>query len=172
MPYITNVFKWVAESATKCSIVPARLDVWEVDHYSDKYVVNLNKNTCICFKWELNGIPCADAWACIIKKRERPEAYVHECYTKSTYLKAYTPSIKPLRGVKQWERSDMVQPLPPLMRKMPGRPSLKKRKKEQGEVKDSGAIKRPKRVFKCSKCGQTGHYATKCKNPLAPTPRD
>ena len=147
-----------------------RSDVWEVDHYSDRFVVNLNDNTCTCFKWELNGIPCAHAWACIMKKRERPEAFVHECYTKATYLEAYTPSIKPMPGMKQWARSDMVQPLPPLMRKMPGRPSLKKRK-EQGEGVDSGAVKRLKRVYKCSKCGNTRHYANKCKNPPAP-PQD
>ncbi|XP_021714957.1 uncharacterized protein LOC110682915 [Chenopodium quinoa] len=129
MPYVHKVFKWIASYAAKCTVVPSRFDVWEVDYDCDRFVVNLNDNTCTCFHWELTGIPCPYAWACIVKKRLKPEDYVHECYTKQTYLEAYTPTIKPMPGMKQWETSNMVQPLPPLIKKMPGRPSLKKRRK-------------------------------------------
>ncbi|XP_021717026.1 uncharacterized protein LOC110684896 [Chenopodium quinoa] len=134
MPYVAKVFQFVSQLASNCDVNPSRLDIWEVDYYNVRYVVNLVEKTCSCYRWELIGIPCAHAWAVIIKKRLRPEDFVDDFYSKGRYLQAYSPSIKPIPGMKQWEkRIDLMQPTPPVIRKMPGRPSHKKRKQEQGE---------------------------------------
>ncbi|XP_021717466.1 uncharacterized protein LOC110685283 [Chenopodium quinoa] len=156
---------WLARN---CEVIPLRLDIWEVDYYNDRYVVNLGQITCTCFRWELTGIPCAHAWACIIKKRLRPEDFVDSVYSKDKYLEAYTLTINPMSGMKQWEkRPDMMQPKPPIMRKMPGRPSHKKRKQELGEREEAVKQQKQKKNPKCSNCGVVGHYKNKCKN-LAP----
>ncbi|KAH9617401.1 hypothetical protein KSS87_018893 [Heliosperma pusillum] len=54
-----------------------------------RYVVDLLNKTCSCNAWQLSGIPCNHSVAAIWHNKERPEAYVAECYKKSMYLKAY-----------------------------------------------------------------------------------
>ncbi|XP_021714748.1 uncharacterized protein LOC110682426 [Chenopodium quinoa] len=170
MPYVAKVFKFVSQLASNCEVIPSRLDIWEVDYYSDRYVVNLGQRTCTCFSWELTRIPCAHAWTCIIKKRLRPEDFVDSVYSKDKYLEAYTPTTNPMPGMKQWEkRPDMMQPKSPVMRKMPGRPSHKKRKQELGEREEALEQQKQKKKPKCSNCGVTGHYKNKCKNPAPPS---
>ncbi|XP_021752534.1 uncharacterized protein LOC110718041 [Chenopodium quinoa] len=88
MPYVAKVFQFVSQLASNCNVIPSRLDIWEVDYYHDRYVVNLGERTCSCFRWELTGIPCAHAWACIIKKRLRLEDFVDDFYSKDRYLEA------------------------------------------------------------------------------------
>ncbi|XP_021726953.1 uncharacterized protein LOC110694102 [Chenopodium quinoa] len=61
MPYVSKVFKWISSYASKCTVVPSRMDIWEDDFEGDGFVVNLNDNTCTCFHWELTGIPCPHA---------------------------------------------------------------------------------------------------------------
>lgn len=128
-------------------------------------MVDLKKKSCTCFRWELTGIPCPHAYACIVKKRLRLEDFVDECYSKARYLEAYSPHIKPMPGMKQWAKSDMHQPLPPLIKKKPGRPKLKKRKKEVGEDEEPRFVKRGKQPNRCSNCKQPGHNKVKCKQP-------
>lgn len=84
----------------------------------------------------LTGIPCAHAWSCIMAKRGKPEDYVDECYSKEMVKKAYSSHIKPMPGFKHWEPCSMPEPLPPAHKNMPGRPSLKHRKKEAGEEEE------------------------------------
>ncbi|KAK9667713.1 hypothetical protein RND81_13G006100 [Saponaria officinalis] len=55
------------------------------------------------------------------------------------------------------------------MRKMPGRPSAKKRKKEAGEG-EKGKVKRQKKPNKCGNCGELGHYKRTCKNKTVQKP--
>ncbi|XP_021750443.1 uncharacterized protein LOC110716118 [Chenopodium quinoa] len=153
MPYVSKKFQFVSSLAANCHVIPSMLDIWEVDYYSDRFVVNLVEKSCTCYRWELIGIPCAHAWVVIIKKRLRPENFVDDFYSKESYLQAYTPSIRPMPGMKQWEkRTDLLQPIPPVMRKMPGRPSLKKRKQEKGEREGAESSQKPKKAPKCYNC--------------------
>ena len=41
-----------------------------------------------CRKWDITGIPCADAITCIFFNRQDAKQYVHKCFHVSTY-KAY-----------------------------------------------------------------------------------
>ncbi|XP_074305871.1 uncharacterized protein LOC141641092 [Silene latifolia] len=66
-----------------------------------RYVVDLLNKTCSCNAWQLNGIPCNRIVAAIWHNKERPEAYVVECYRKSMYLKAYDYLMEPLNGAKE-----------------------------------------------------------------------
>lgn len=164
MPYVAKVFEWISTEAQNCFLVQSTLDEWEVDHKEQQHVVNLSTRSCTCKKWELTGIPCPHAFACLVKRRQNPEDFVDEYYSKATYIKAYSTHVRPMPGMSQWEKSDMPKPLPPVHRKMRGRPSKKKRKKEAGE--DEGRfVKRQKKPNNCSNCGQPGHNILKCKNP-------
>ncbi|XP_074318742.1 uncharacterized protein LOC141655564 [Silene latifolia] len=110
---------------------------------------------------KLVGIPCTHAMACIHNQRMKPIHFVEKAYTRETYLLAYTRVVNPMPGVSEWERTDHVQPLPPSMRKMPGRPSNKKRRKEADEGSKG---KKAKRSVKCGNCGTLGHNIKSCKN--------
>ncbi|XP_048494366.1 uncharacterized protein LOC104908537 [Beta vulgaris subsp. vulgaris] len=169
MPYVAKVFEWISIEAQNCFLVQSTLDEWEVNHKEQQHVVNLSARSCTCRKWELTGIPCQHAFACLVKRRQNPEDFVDDYYSKATYLKAYSIHVRPMPGMSQWEKNDMPKPLPPVHRKMPGKPSKKKRKKEVGE--DEGRfVKKPKKPNNCSNCGQPGHNILKCKNPT--TARD
>ena len=69
-------------------------------------------------------------------------------------------------GMNHWEKVSDTQPLPPIIRNLPGRPSLKKRKKEAGETQER-AMNQGKRVNRCSNCKQTGQNKKNCKAPAA-----
>ncbi|KAK9671408.1 hypothetical protein RND81_12G028100 [Saponaria officinalis] len=83
------------------------------------------------------------------------------------YIMAYESAIEPMPRVRQWEKSGLPEPLPPIIRKMSGRPSKKRRRKETGED-DSSKVKRQKTKNRCGNCGGLGYSKRTCKNPPAP----
>jgi hypothetical protein len=46
----------------------------------DSYVVELSKKTCACRRWELTGIPCPHAIACMCFNNQNPDDYVAHWY--------------------------------------------------------------------------------------------
>lgn len=74
------------------------------------------------------------ACICLYKEEEsQSKDYVDISYTREKCLLAYGQFIEPMPRVKHWDKVNLPQPLPPRARRMTGRPSLKKRKKEAGE---------------------------------------
>lgn len=51
-----------------------------VSNEVDQYIVNLKEKTCSCRKWDLSGIPCPHAIACIWHNKVNPEDYVSQYY--------------------------------------------------------------------------------------------
>ena len=98
--------------------------------------------------------------------------YVHPCYKKETYRKAYTPTIQPMSGPNMWKKSDATPPLPPKERNMPGRPK-KMRRKEPEEIIDANSSNKKLRktyvVITCSLCKGEGHNAAGCPSVPAST---
>ena len=85
-----------------------------------QHTMDLVHRTCSCRQWELSGIPCMHADSPILFYANGVEKYVHECYSTSTYLKAYEHIIKPLNGVKMWPQSINKPLLPPYVETQPG----------------------------------------------------
>ncbi|KAL9237489.1 hypothetical protein vseg_012029 [Gypsophila vaccaria] len=71
---------------------------------------------------------------------------------------------------KQRVRTDVAQPSPPAYRKMPRRPSSKKRRKETGENEERQLGKKINTLKKCDNCGKMGHNKKGCKNPTVIVP--
>ena len=70
-------------------------DVWEfeVDHDGESHIVNLEKKECGCYRWNLLGIPCCHALACMNIKKLSYEEYIHEAYPVVAYKATYAPTL-------------------------------------------------------------------------------
>ncbi|KAL0347673.1 UNVERIFIED_CONTAM: hypothetical protein Scaly_1783300 [Sesamum calycinum] len=138
---------------------------FEVDHFLDKFVVDLEKKTCTCGMFQLTGLPCCHACAAIGSKRSKLEDYVDDCYTKSTYLKVYSEIIHAVPGAKDYITTSFEPFKPPHMKKKRGRPK-KLRRKGPDELQSTST--RKGLTHTCSKCLKTGHNKESCKNPIHP----
>ncbi|XP_057247526.1 uncharacterized protein LOC104891244 [Beta vulgaris subsp. vulgaris] len=140
MPFVDKVFSWVKEEAKQCVMVPSRVGEWEVDYQHDRFVVNLRDRSCSCNKWDMTGIPCIHAYACILRIRGKPEDYVDPFYSREKYMQAYGPYIKPMPGMNQWEATEFPHPLPPPIKRCQADLLLRKEKKKLMKNKTSKAL--------------------------------
>ena len=58
----------------------ADMNLFEVIRDNDKYTVNLGDRTCACRRWDITGIPCYHAIACIYFAKRVPENYINDAY--------------------------------------------------------------------------------------------
>ncbi|XP_039118366.1 uncharacterized protein LOC120254310 [Dioscorea cayenensis subsp. rotundata] len=132
-------------------------------HVREAYVVTLAEHVRSCRKWSKSGIPCQHAIASIAFSGLEPLDFISEYFRKEYYLKAYHNVVNPVKGREFWPLSEERTLLPPMVRRMPGRPA-KKRKREPLEDKNKGRLKisRRGRVFKCSLCLAEGHNKLTC----------
>ncbi|XP_014517233.1 uncharacterized protein LOC106774701 [Vigna radiata var. radiata] len=106
--------------------------LFEVRHtvvMTNKFTVDLESQQCSCRKWMISGIPCCHAIAAMNYCNEDPKNFIPSWFTRTTYEATYATMIYPVNGQLLWEKTSYVDVLPPLIRKMPGRPK-KKRKLE------------------------------------------
>lgn len=123
----------------------------------------------VAIKWH----PCVHAIGAIYYGNGNSDDYVDITYKKETYKKTYTNYMQPLEDSDMWPESKVMPVLPPMQRRMPGRPK-KARRKEMHKDKDkgtsskaNGAVQVSKKGVQmtCSNCGETGHNKKTCKNP-------
>ncbi|KAL3849567.1 hypothetical protein ACJIZ3_011449 [Penstemon smallii] len=147
-------------------------DIFEVKGWAgDSWTVNLPNKTCSCRKWELSGLPCVHAIACLNHKRYRVEDNVSHWYNKSTYIKAYKYLLQPIKGKDEWPDSQLLPLVPwPEKPKKAGRPKQHARRKDPNELvqeKENGKkLKRNGYKYFCSNCGLPGHNIKTCKEDL------
>ena len=169
-PKIQKKFEKIKDDARTCIATAAGVWKYEVRcMYGDRYTVDLVSRTCSCRKWDLSGIPCSHAYSAITLTDEEPETFVHDCYSKEAYMRAYSPVIGPMDGEELWPKANKGPLLPPEKIKLPGRPK-KVRKREPDEVpapkKNSKQVQKLSRTglmsYKCRKCKMAGHNSRKC----------
>ncbi|KAJ9546885.1 hypothetical protein OSB04_019428 [Centaurea solstitialis] len=153
---------------------------WSRSHFTDfngpwneQCVVNPSEKDCTCRKWELTGIPCMHAVACIWFMQANgegvdiPERWVHKCYWLSTWKKVYSLHIDPISGREHWPHADYGTTVTaPTHHTQIGRPKKKRRKSaeeiSQPIVSGSKLLRRGKTVT-CKKCNKRGHNSRSCK---------
>ncbi|CAI9281394.1 unnamed protein product [Lactuca saligna] len=81
------------------------------------------------------------------------------------FLTCYNHTINPLNGSSMWPEAPYMKPLPPQKRRLPGRPTLK-RKKDQSEMESKGktrhTISKAGSVNRCTICRERGHNRSTC----------
>ncbi|KAJ9567448.1 hypothetical protein OSB04_003414 [Centaurea solstitialis] len=109
--------------------------------------------------------------AAILYINKMPESYVPDCFRKAMFIQAYNHFLRPLNGIKMWPKTNHISPLPPLPRRMPGRPKLKRRRDAVERLLTStGKIGRHGRRMTCTKCKEAGHNSRSCKNEKTDAP--
>ncbi|GLU24055.1 hypothetical protein SLE2022_400220 [Rubroshorea leprosula] len=107
---------------------------FEVKHKNDRHVVDLQKRTCTCRAWQLNGISCPHAICCMFHENLDLEDFVVDWYRKGKYQQSYNFPIKAMCDDKSWQKfhGDPINS-PPIRTRL-GRPK-KNRKKAKDEPK-------------------------------------
>ncbi|XP_058741784.1 uncharacterized protein LOC131614177 [Vicia villosa] len=136
--------------------------IFGVSNSVETYIVNLLQKTCACRRWDLTGIPCCHAIACIWFNKKDPKDYVSSFYRRSTVMATYSHIIIPTNGPQLWP-TNVTQPInPPVMRRSIGRPK-KNRNKSNDESRNRNILPRSHQTVKCKKCGSFGHNKRTCK---------
>ncbi|KAG8380435.1 hypothetical protein BUALT_Bualt06G0015000 [Buddleja alternifolia] len=167
------------------------------DGYGGQNAVNVNQRTCSCRRWDLNGIPCLHGVSAIASFGKEPKDYVHVCYHKDTYLKAYEfVIIQPRKNrIKEAGKKTISKGNLEKLRKV-GQASVtcgichevghnKKhcplKRSEIGEASvepptddvqppTANANQKPKKKRRCNVCLQDGHNRAKCPTPVTQPP--
>jgi hypothetical protein len=174
-PYATRIFNIIKNKATEYTVAMAGVKKYEVTGpWQDKVCVDLDKRTCSCRKWEITGMPCKHAVACIYdlatcdQQNSVPEAWVSKVYWLQTWKDVYKHTLEPINGRPMWTPSGCPTTLiPPKHHTQVGRPR-KKRKKSAGEVEErrmssNGKMVRKGFSVRCGLCKHFGHNKRSCK---------
>ncbi|KAJ8626414.1 hypothetical protein MRB53_019721 [Persea americana] len=109
--------------------------------HGDQFVVNVTDRTCSCRLWHITGIPCKHAIATINHFGYNPDDYVHEAYSKDTFLRCYKYLLEPMHEKDDWPKTGNAPLLPPEVTRLLGRPKKSKRR-EPDEAPKGSKLKR------------------------------
>ncbi|CAN1165743.1 hypothetical protein LINPERHAP2_LOCUS26324, partial [Linum perenne] len=138
---------------------------FEVREGLRSWVVDIRALHCACGLWQLSGLPCEHALACIAYNRDPIEPYCNPCYTVENYRLAYGNSINPLNDASQWPHSFGPELRAPTIEKPKSGPRQRKRRLSAGELatkmdkkgKAYKTLRRTGEKQKCSVCKKIGH---------------
>ncbi|WOG91916.1 hypothetical protein DCAR_0311171 [Daucus carota subsp. sativus] len=124
-------------------------------------VVDLDARTCACRKFDLTGLPCYHACACIHWKNLKLVDFIHTAYSKDMYLACYQHTVEPITSEQYWEKTGIPGPLPPVFKVQPGRPKKSRNKKNDVPADQTKLTRKNLFVF-CSYCKERDHNARTC----------
>ena len=132
-------------------------------------VVNLKARTCACKKWQLTGIPCHHACACIFFQKQQPQDYLHHYYERQRFIDLYSNLLEPINGEEFWEATNQQPILPPPVRVAPGTPKIKRDKNNdvvESRTDNPTVLKRVGTTLACKYCKESGHNSRSCKSKV------
>ncbi|CAH1447328.1 unnamed protein product [Lactuca virosa] len=147
-------------------VIPSGGALFETRHGYSAYKVDLDAHSCSCRLWEISGLPCVHAQAAINFTHRDPTDFISFWYHKDKFIEIYKDNILPVNGSNMWPYTEYLKPLPPLVRRMPGRPKTKRRR-HASECQDSKfptQKAKVSRTVRCGKCRELGHNKLSCKN--------
>ncbi|CAI9265086.1 unnamed protein product [Lactuca saligna] len=145
----------------------------EVRNGYEGYMVELEGWACTCRLWVLSGLPCVHACAAINHTDQNLLFYVSDWFKKEKYQLAHSTSIVPLKGSNLWVKTPYDKLFPPKERRMPGRPSIKRKRNKNEKQTKYPTVSGKGKIKKCHNCLQEGHKARTCKNEkVLPPPKE
>ena len=118
---------------------------------------------CECRRWDLTGIPCSPAIACLKHERIPEDSVLPPCYSIEAFQNAYSCQIFPCSAKNTWQNVGGSEVKPPKYEKKPGRPP-KARKKAPHEVQGRNGPRLSKHgvTMHCSHCRKPDHNVASC----------
>ncbi|RWR87935.1 hypothetical protein CKAN_01689900 [Cinnamomum micranthum f. kanehirae] len=156
-PYAEKLMNQEVEESLQLHVRVAGPIEFQVQSAEFVDVVDLERRTCTCRKWEIMGIPCSHSLASMKMRNLNPYDFVEDWYLTTTYRTTYNEVLHATRDSRQWEHTSDEKVLPPCATKQPGRP-----KKNRVHVEGRN---RQRRVVTCSNCKERGHNRHSCRNP-------
>jgi hypothetical protein len=126
------------EWSNNCEAKPSGQGIFEILERGTPYIVDLQKRTCSCRRWDMSGIPCWHACSALRHDKNSPESYVSDCYSVEKFNKADENIIWPCRDVKEWEKVDGMTIKAPEIVKKVGRPQKNRRKQPEEKEGKNG----------------------------------
>lgn len=161
MPRTLYKMNEISHDARRCRILTEMDHVYEVEDLTFKFIVNLQKMSCDCRRWDVSGIPCRHAWLAIQSRREDPLNYLSFNHTKAAFQLAYDIHLNPLPSKHFWPDDLTNAPCdPPDVKRKAGRPAVQRVRHPSEAPRSSTNPKRS--IFKCGNCGESGHTKRKC----------
>ncbi|XP_023768992.1 uncharacterized protein LOC111917549 [Lactuca sativa] len=142
-------------------VLASGLNQFQVRGTTEAFEVDLDRRTCSCRLWKLNGYGCVHSTTCISYLNRDVEAYVDVMFSTITYMKSYKYRIVVMNGNDMWPQTNYIPPLPLISRRIPGRP-VTKRKKGALEKLTSHKVSKVGKKIKCSICKEPGHNKATC----------
>ncbi|KAL0329454.1 UNVERIFIED_CONTAM: hypothetical protein Sradi_4932100 [Sesamum radiatum] len=75
---------------------------FEIDHFTNIFVVDLDRKTCTSGMFQLTAYPCCHAYSATADLRHQIEDYVDNCYNKPAYLKVYENMTHGVPGQEEY----------------------------------------------------------------------
>nr|KAJ0188950.1 hypothetical protein LSAT_V11C800415220 [Lactuca sativa] len=97
-PKIRDKVNLLKKTQRHYQVLPSGLNQFEVRGATDAYKVDLERKTCSCRLWQLNGYGCAHYIASISFLNRDVEAYVDNIFSTTTFRKAYNYRIAPMNS--------------------------------------------------------------------------
>ena len=79
-PRIRKVLEDNKLQSRKCSVKHSGNYRFEVSEAEQRFIVDLHSKACSCRYWNIRGIPCSHAIACIHWVRQDPDTFVADWY--------------------------------------------------------------------------------------------
>ncbi|CAH1440609.1 unnamed protein product [Lactuca virosa] len=135
---------------------------FEARKMDEAFTVNVEKKKCSCRLWQLNGYRCVHLVATLAYLNITPDGpYVDPMYLATLYHNTYKQPIHGMNGKNMWPSTDLIPPLPPLKRRMLGRPTIKRRK-DASERMGKHTISKVGKKVSCSIYKEKGHNKATC----------
>ncbi|CAI9271151.1 unnamed protein product [Lactuca saligna] len=160
-PEIRDKVNLLKKAQRHYQVLLSGLNQFEVRGATDAYEVDLERKTCSCRLWQLNGYGCAHSVASISFLNRDAEAYVDNMFDTTTFRKAYNYIIAPMNSSDKWPETNYTPPLPPINRRMPGK-SATKRKKSTTENTGTYRVFKAGKKIRCSIYMEIGHNKATC----------
>lgn len=129
-------------------------------------MVNIRDRRYSCGRWQLSGISGPHAVSVIYFARQVPEDFVDDCYHIAANCRASSHAIVAMSRPKSWPKSTADLILPPLVRRMLGRPRKARKQAEDEALPPPHTVSMRGNITKYGTCGATGRNAHRCKLPL------
>ncbi|XP_066374845.1 uncharacterized protein [Miscanthus floridulus] len=162
-PNINKKFNVYISMSAHCHAICNGNDKFEVQHFDNRFTVDLVSKKCSCRYWQLSGLPCCHAISCILFKTNCLDEYVADCYFVHHFNQTYSHCLNPVEGMNSWPASDREPLRAPGYVKMPGRPKTERRR-EPTEVRKATKMSKTGTIIRCSKCRLPGHNKSTCTN--------